>query len=369
MPACDSGEDAEQDEQDDKSSNKSEDPSGIDPNKSDLDSINPGGSGIPEPETNNPLPSGNPETGDNPDEVKSDNCGESNFKAQPLPPNVMLVLDKSGSMSMETWKDNGVTKTRWASLHATTEFLLDSFGDKVNFGIKLFPSKQPGGSFDMTKACLVDPGVDVECKPDSAQDIIDTLPKASGNFMGNTPTVSGLKEAYNHLSTLSDPNSEAAILIVDGRTNCDETNDALSATAAQAKAKDILVYVVGIDLDQQTLASLTPVAVAGGTEKVHNSSDSTALGKSLEDILGGISSCVIPLDEEPPYEHMVIVKLGKKTEVPYLKDEHSCDGKSEGWVYTSSKKPYKEIELCGASCETFKASPEVDVTYECPPPV
>lgn len=368
LPACGSDEPADQDEDSEKNSGK-KDPSGISPGKSQLDSVNPGNSAVPEPNSNNPLPSGNSSENGNPDQDASDNCGESNFKAQPLPPNVMLVLDKSGSMSMETWKDNGVTKTRWASLHATTEFLLDTFGDKVNFGIKLFPSKQPGGSFDMTKACQVDTGVDVECKEGSAQDILDTLPKASDNFMGNTPTVSGLKEAFDHLASLDDPNAEAAILIVDGRTNCSETNDVLSATAAEAKAKNILVYVVGIDLDNETLASLTPVAVAGGTEKVHNSADSAALGKSLEEILGGITSCVIPLGEQPPYEHMVKVKLKKKKLVPYLKDEHSCEGKAEGWVYTSSKKPFKEIELCGKSCETFLESPEVDVTFECPPPV
>lgn len=301
-------------------------------------------------------------------------CGESKFKAQPLAPNVMLVLDKSGSMSIEKWEDNGVMKSRWESLHGTTKFLLESFGKQVNFGLKLFPSNQTGSIFDFTKACEVSTGVDVQCSADSFQSIMSLLPPATFAVQGSTPTAAGLQEAYSYLKTLKDPNPEAVILIVDGRTNCGQSNELLAETARKAFADGIKVYVVGIDLDDLTVASLSPAAVAGGTEKIFNSSDSSALSKSLESILGGISSCAIPLESAPPYPNEVTVKLGKSIEVEFRPDFSSCEalraaGHSSGWIYLSQSGANPALELCDESCETFKKSPEVDITFGCPPPV
>lgn len=321
------------------------------------------------------LPTPQEKADPNPGEAKKgEDCGESKFQADPLPANVMLVLDKSGSMSLDKWKDNGVLKSRWASLHATTKFLLENFGDKVNFGLKLFPSIQKGPGFDISRSCKVDAGIDAACKPNNAKTIMDILPKADAEFMGSTPTVTGLQEAYKHLSSLSDPNPEAAILIVDGRTNCHQSNIELSATAAKAYAEGILVYVVGIDLDAPTLASLAPVAEAGGTKKIYNSSDSKALASSLQKILGGISSCTIPLNSPPPFAEHVGVKLGQTIKVPFIESFTNCQeaakaGHTRGWIYTSQQGPFKELELCGESCTAFKSEPKVDVSYECPPPV
>lgn len=310
-----------------------------------------------------------------PDEANdAGDCGESNFQAEPLPPNIMLVLDKSGSMFMEKWLDNGVTKSRWASLHATTEFLLDAFGDEVNFGLKLFPSYMGSSTPDELTACHVDPGVEVPCTSGSASDILDKMPDANANFEGATPTVSALMAAREHLESLDDPNPEAAILIVDGRTNCSQSNLVLAAVAAGAKEKGILVYVVGIDLDIQTVLGLAPVATAGGTEKIYNSTDSKALASSLEEIVDGIASCTVPLKEQPPYPELVKVSIDGKKKVPHLKKYTSCqaaalDGNKSGWVYHTAKAPYEEIELCGSSCDAFKKSPKVDIAYECPPPI
>lgn len=370
LGACEAPEEVDQDG----SSNSDSAKKGIKPDTKSGDK-DPSQKEVPDPKNPNDSLPNTDENEPGPDDVKeAEDCGESNFQAEPIPPNVMLVLDKSGSMSMEKWMDNGEQKTRWASLHATTEFLLKSFGDKVNFGLKLFPSIQKGPGFDLSKSCHVDKGIDAACKPGNAQAILDILPKADASFMGATPTVSGLKEAYEHLGSLSDPNPEAAILIVDGRTNCQQSNLELSAIAAAAKAKDILVYVVGIDLDLETMASLAPVALAGGTKKIYNSADSKALASSLESILGGISSCTIPLENTPPHPDHVKVELGKKLEIPHLKEFISCEaaakaGHAAGWVFNAKKGPFKQLELCGDSCAAFKSKPKVNVGYECPPPV
>ena len=79
----------------------------------------------------------------------------------------MLVLDKSGSMSQNSWDHdaNAMTAdiTRWNSLHQVVQFLLANFDDKINFGVKLFPSGT---------GCTVNNGVNVGCAPMNGASIL-----------------------------------------------------------------------------------------------------------------------------------------------------------------------------------------------------
>ncbi|HEY0133836.1 MAG TPA: hypothetical protein VGB85_07140, partial [Nannocystis sp.] len=90
-------------------------------------------------------------------------CGEAQIQIPIVTPNVMLVLDKSGSMvSMPSgyWdhdnddpNDDGVKDsdpnmmeaatpriTRWQSLHEVVEFIVGAFDNSMNLGMVLFPS-------------------------------------------------------------------------------------------------------------------------------------------------------------------------------------------------------------------------------------
>lgn len=316
---------------------------------------------------------GEKNTGGHPDEKVTD-CGESDYETQALPPNIMLVVDKSGSMYFDKWIDQGVSKTRWASLHSTATYLLKNFEKRVNFGLKLFPAADAQESSDKTIACKMDTGVEVECKANNAAAILKALPAATTPVAGDTPTVSGVSAAFEYLKKLDDKNPEAIILIIDGRTNCSQNNKELEQAAATAYKAGIPLYVVGIDLDAPTFASLEPVAVAGGTKQLYNSEDAAKLGKSLEGILNQISTCAIPLDPTPDYPDHVHVKLQDGTKVSWAgKGITDCEGAAkagfaDGWVYTQSSGPYRELMICGKSCSAFKKAPNVEVRYECPPP-
>lgn len=318
------------------------------------------------------MPGSTDGSGD-PDKKVGDECGEHFFQAKSLPPNVMLVLDKSGSMYFQSWLDGAETKRRWASLHAVTETLLRRLDGRFNFGLKLFPALGAQESKDKTIACRLEPGVEVECGPNQADKILQVMPGADAEVYGDTPTVSGLDAAYKYLSTLSTPNPKAMVLIVDGETNCSETNQELATLAKQAFDANIPVYVVGIDLSSSVASGLSQTAVAGGTKKLYNTQDSGALISTLETILGEVVSCTIPFKIAPQYPDRVEVRSGS-TLVPRIEGANSCAeasaaGKPHGWVFSDPSDSPKEITLCGDSCENYRKNPQLRVEFHCPPPL
>lgn len=309
-----------------------------------------------------------------PDHKVSDDCGEHVFQAKGLPPNVMLVLDKSGSMYFESWEDGGESKRRWASLHAVTETLLRRLDGRFNFGLKLFPALGAQESKDKTIACRLGEGVEVECGPNQADKILGVMPAANAEVYGDTPTVSGLNAAYENLSKLTQPNPKAIVLIVDGETNCSETNQELANLAKRSFESNIPVYVVGIDLNAAVANALSKVAQQGGTTKLYNTQNSDALISTLETILGEVVSCEIPLKTSPQYPDRVQLWNRDKKEIPQITGVTSCTqaaaaGKDQGWIYPKPGPSPKEIHLCGKSCEDYRKAPQLKVEFHCPPPL
>ena len=102
-------------------------------------------------------------------------CQVEETQILPTPSDVLLVLDKSGSMSMQKWDhdDNPQTPTvtRWNSLHGVVESVVTKFNKTVNFGVKLYP-KIDAGSYEDVGACIVNPGVEVEIAPLNAAKVL-----------------------------------------------------------------------------------------------------------------------------------------------------------------------------------------------------
>src|SRR5690606_20011070 len=65
------------------------------------------------------------------DDEKPPTCETTTAIASTVPPNVMLVLDKSRSMLNYTWDDDGLAQTpevtRWYSLHGTVESIANQY--------------------------------------------------------------------------------------------------------------------------------------------------------------------------------------------------------------------------------------------------
>ncbi|HEY7955229.1 MAG TPA: hypothetical protein VII38_08040, partial [Polyangia bacterium] len=69
-------------------------------------------------------------------------CGKMTFPVNlnQATPNVMLVVDESGSMQDTI---PGTNQSKWSSLKSAVQSLLSSYDGKVNWGLSIFP--HPGG--------------------------------------------------------------------------------------------------------------------------------------------------------------------------------------------------------------------------------
>jgi len=301
--------------------------------------------------------------------LKPEPCQVETTKITPIPPDVLLVLDKSGSMSMEKWDHDAnpqtAVVTRWFSLHGVVKSVVTKFDKTVNFGMKLFP-RLGAGSYQDNGACEVTPGVEVEIAPENAEGVLAILPGAEIAVLGGTPMETGLKEAFTYLQALDPGKQRFALLIADGEISktCEGEvfNEALGAVKG-AYAKGIPTYVVGIDVDPSTSAQLSALAAGGGKPNPNNpdgfyqTSSQIELQAALQQIVDDTLSCVIDVTPEPSEPGLFEVWIG----VDQIDAVTDCETE-DGWVWT---KPHAQIELCGQACVALKKSQQVEARYYC----
>jgi len=318
-------------------------------------------------------------------------CVDFEVTVEPIPPNVMIVLDKSGSMFGNSWdhdNDNGTPQiTRWNSLYQVVDNIVTTFDQQINFGANLFPSVQAQNVYGPA-ACITNDIPEVNVNPGNGAAILATIPGPNVvDSFGGTPAYLGIETAYAHLQSLDPTNPPVMILVTDGAANCDQSaqdnfelfevyDDNLQVIVGQAFDDGIPTYVVGIDIADMVINDgvggdpnninpsdeLNAVAAAGGTGQFFNSQDQGQLEAALTDVVENVQTCIIPLDEEPFFPEYTKV-IVDNVEYDMVMDCQSEDG----WVYTNPNGPYDAIELCGAACDALGNTGEADVQYFCNP--
>lgn len=318
-------------------------------------------------------------------------CGTSEyeFELEAKTPSVMLVLDKSRSMS-NYWDHDGDANTsmisRWHSLVNVTEFVTDTFGDHIDFGAQLFPSAD---------AWLDEPINDMSCKvlgepevavgPGTGPAILAAIPDA-GDFSiaGGTPASAGVDSAVTHLQSLDTDAPKAVILLTDGAPNCnpevsaDQTlfvyDDRLPGKVGEAFDVDgIPTYVVGInilDADDLTKPAVNPIeaisdaAIAGGAARegdapFYNTFNEIELEDALWEVANRIE-CTVNLTETPDFPDQVMVNVGGSN----YSQVGDCET-DDGWTYVDPQ-TNDAVVLCGQACDDLQDTGKVDVTFGCP---
>jgi hypothetical protein len=330
-------------------------------------------------------------------------CGESMFVLDAVPPNVVLVVDKSGSMVREQWdadQDESTPEiTRWKSLHTVVSFIVETFETEINFGAVLFPSLDAEAIY-APPACLMATDPEVPVAPMNAQAVLSMLPGANegtSTIQGGTPAAQGVRVAVEHLRTLDASVDRFIILVTDGAANCsadyescegsgcpmfEEYDEDLATVVGSAFADDdIPTFVVGVDIADEivgtstsdgvpavnTFEKLNEVAQAGGRaragdEAFFNSLNEADLQSALQEIAGQVVSCTIPLDPQPTHPGFVEIEIDGNP-VPRASDCTSEDG----WVFVNPSGPYDAIELCNAACDMLADHGQLDALYGCPP--
>jgi hypothetical protein len=340
------------------------------------------------------------------------NCGEQSFVLQAVPPNVALVLDRSGSMKDFLWDADGNAGTpditRWNSLYNVVESVVGEFDAELNLGAAFFPSDNAFQQLGQG-ACITNATPEVPVEPLNGAAVLAAMPPAaSTDLVGATPATAGVESALGHLLTL-DPNVDRfMILVTDGAANCGadaDTTDCPGIGCDLMESYDerlpivvgdafdmeaIPTFVVGIDIQDawvgvgadgmpgtaddddgqvaaNTFERLNDVAIAGGRaqdgdEKFFNAQNEIELQSALEEIAGQVFSCTVELDPPPENPEFVEIEIGGMP-VDRVRD---C-ATEDGWVYTNPDGPYDAIQLCGSACEMLGATGELDATFACPP--
>lgn len=178
-------------------------------------------------------------------------------------PNIMLVVDKSGSMNQDPM-GGGKPPSKWQLVVGNLTNALLNYGPRVPFGLTVF------SSFGGGAACYNETALLKECKPNIQQELINELNKIVPN--GNTNTAEAIRRAYTDSIALKDPVRENyLVLITDGTPNCgspEPKNTIDEIKKAAAMNPPLKTYVVGFDGVQGQMGvdpgALNEMALAGG---------------------------------------------------------------------------------------------------------
>jgi hypothetical protein len=300
-------------------------------------------------------------------------CGSGNVPIMPLPPDILLVEDRSGSMDdnqNDMACNNGGcgAMSKWALITAAINQVVGTTDTTVNWGLKFFA--------DADAQCGVSANVAVGVAPGTGPAVATAImgsTKANGgvNNGSYTPTRAAVAAASTYLGTLTDNNPKYILLATDGLPNCPmgcgnggmsctttpnaaETTQVENAITA-AGAAGFPTFVVGIATASDAAANtaLNGFAMAGGEPQAgaatsyYSVDDTASLVTALNKIVGIIASCTISLATAPAGLTNIAISAtdtsGNAVVIP--KDP------TNGWSFDANM---KNVILNGTSCSSLQ---------------
>lgn len=314
-----------------------------------------------------------------------DACAETKVELSTETPNVLLLVDRSGSMAKPLEADT----SRWVALRAAlidpTSGLVPSVQASVNLGLALYtgpdgnnPSyvgseesaTEPDPDYIVTDVCPY--LVQVPIAPNNGAAIQAAYLPASirEGSMGQTPTGESLEAALPALTSLDPalyPGRKVIVLATDGEPDlCENGNDeeggrerSIAAVQAALDAGvTTFVISVGSEVGEDHLRELANVGQGfpadDTTERFYRAADATSLAQAFEDIVNGVRSCTFALDGMVTGDGSDGTVIVDGTTL--VKDDPN------GWRLNGPS----EVELLGTTCELVKTGDHsIDVSFPC----
>lgn len=305
-------------------------------------------------------------------------CAAEAVQAELIPLDILILLDRSGSMYGTKWD---------GSVNALTSFVNAPTSAGISTGIVYYPldSVPYDEQCDYTLYDL--PVVDMGELPANAAAMAASLQGEDPNG-GTTPTYGALKGTLFWATAYQDANPNRKVIVVlatDGDPNSCPSSPVDQNSAAQignlaASALNyngVQTYVVAIQ--GSNVAALNQIAAAGGTGMAFDvTGNINAFSDKMEEIRKQALACEFNIPEPPMGNQVDPEKVAVKytpggsdmgMEIPKTTNFGTC-GSSDGWYYDNDASPTK-IFLCPGTCDAIQQDGEakVDVLFGCKPDI
>ncbi len=339
-------------------------------------------------------------------------CIGTSVKAEPIPLDIVVMLDQSGSMINPA--GNGMSK--WKTVQtALTTFVQQPKAAGIGIGLQYFGLGDPSTHGCALQSCVTDQDCTKGCTtclpqgvcqaPSFNPDVdscdgsdyawgevpIQTLPAAASAIQKsiamhapgtNTPTMPALQGAIQYATNweLKHPDHLTIVaLATDGDpSECDVDLNHIDTVAADGLAgkPSIETFVIGVG---GSTKALDGIASAGGTGAAFhvdmNAMATQAFLDAMNTIRGAAIGCAYKI---PPPPAMMTVDFthvnvsykpgnnGMEQVFPKVDDKSKCPAKGDAWYYDDNAKP-TQIIVCDATCKklSMDAMAEVDIVLGC----
>jgi hypothetical protein len=288
-------------------------------------------------------------------------CGSEEIVADLVPPNVLVVLDRSCSMK----KASG-GKPKWTIAVDAITGMTTSFSGKARFGITLFPDIT--GDECTQDAIPIPPAAGTEA---AIQKLLQDSLQSSDAYYPDGPCVTNIDTGVEQASkapALDDTDRASfLVLITDGKqAGCSLAGGDTGTTKLLSdlyQQRHIVTFVVGF-VGEIDPAQMNTFAEAGGAPipnsaaKYYAAEDQASLDQALAAIAKKTLGCTYKLTHAPPDPEKLFVFFDNTTEVP-RDPSHMA-----GWDYDASK---QTVTIYGSYCqdlETAKVT-DLDIVFGC----
>jgi hypothetical protein len=303
-------------------------------------------------------------------------CATATAEAKPMPLDMYMMLDDSGSMGSDCNVGQSVSSKWCRMINAVAGFVNAGSSAGMGVALQFFPS--PCSSCGGGGACS-SPAVPLAQLPGNAAAIVAALNARSPG--GNTPTEAALRGIAAYTPAHKTPGRVIiGILATDGDpTSCNTSISALSSIISQhVQATGIKIFVIG--MSGATFSALEQMATAGGAAAHNNfcsgagpchyynvgDGNPQAFIAALQAIQQSAVSCTYQM---PTTDAGVIDPAnvtieytpggsGPPQKLTRVQDAAHCA--AGAWYYDNNQSP-KTIILCPQTCQTVQNDPKAKI--------
>lgn len=298
-------------------------------------------------------------------------CAQVEVEVAPVTPTVMLLVDRSGSMTDPFEPE----PSRWDALYRTlmdpTSGVVAELEGSVRFGVATYSARDRENDGDIDGACPV-----MHVVP-PALDNYTAIEGVYGDLapLDETPTGAAVDAVLESIAEAPAPGPRILVLATDGEPDtCARPNpnghaqariDALLAVQA-AFAADVRTYVVSVGGEavgnpqaEQHMHELANAGVglapdAEPQAPLYVALEPAELVAAFDDIIGGVRTCTFALEGSVSEEHAAGGTV-------------TLDGEELEYGVEWRLVDESTIELLGAACDALQAGGEhqVEATFTC----